>query len=87
MTARERFIHFVVQFAPKGGQDPLVEEALGIDPRLLAASSVNEDGDTEIAALERPMEAAWEFVQHRLYGATRPYWYPRIVTPETRLIR
>jgi len=87
MTGRERFVHFVVLFAPKGGQDPLVEEALGMGPIFLTEATVDSDGDLERPVVERPMDAAWEFVQHRLHGATRPYWYPAIIAPETKLIR
>lgn len=86
MTPRERFVHFVAVFAKEGGQDLLVQEALELDPKALAKEPMDEEGNLEPAPLERPMEAAWEFVQHRKNGSY-PFWYPRIVPPTTRLIR
>lgn len=86
MTARERFIHFVCLFAPQGGQDFLVEEALGLDPKVLSQEHMDAEGNLEPSVLERPMEAAWEFVQHRQKGSY-PFWYPRILPPGSKLIR
>lgn len=87
MTPRERFVHFVATFAAPDSRDELVEEALRIDVRILTAYHPTGDGDLEPPVIERPMDAAWEFVQHRRFGATRPYWYPAIVAPESKLIR
>lgn len=87
MTPRERFVHFVATFASPDSRADLIEEALRLDPAILDTSHTDEDGDLLPAALTRPMESAWEFVQHRSLGGSRPHWYPAIVTPEARLIR
>jgi len=87
MTPRERFVHFVATFASHDSRADLIEEALRLDLALLSTPHTDDDGDELAPALDQPMEAAWEFVQHRSLGGSRPYWYPAIVTPETRLIR
>lgn len=85
MTPRERFIHFVVLFAPNDQREPLVEEALGLPLVVLQTEHIDDQGDHGAPVLERPMDAAWEFVRYRRYGAPRPYWFPRILPP-TRTI-
>ena len=87
MTPRERFVHFVATFASPDARADLIEEAIRLDPAILTTSHTDEDGDQHAPALDRPMESAWEFVQHRSMGGSRPYWYPAIVRPDARLTR
>lgn len=87
MTPRERFVQFVALFAPTELRSNLLEEAFRLDPKMLTAERVDEGGDVVVPALERPMEAAFEFVQYRRFGAPRPDWFPRLEAPTPKLIR
>lgn len=86
MTPRERFVHFVSVFAQDTLREGLLEEAIQLSPALLEAEHWDEQGDREAPVLERPMDAAWEFVQYRRYGAPRPYWFPRILAPTKQIL-
>ena len=86
MSPRERFVHFVALFAPLPQRDALIEEALNLDFEVLALERVDDQGDRIIPVTERPMDAAWEFVQYQRYGNQRPAWYPRVLPPTTQIL-
>ncbi len=82
MTPRERFVHFVGVFAPEVHRMALLEEAVRMDPRILEAEGIDDQGDQIPPVIQRPMDAAWEFVEYRRYGVPRPLWFPRIINPD-----
>ena len=82
MTPRERFVHFVGLFSPDAQRLGIVEEAYRLPPTLLDEEHVDEQGDLVLPVTHRPMDAAWEFVQYRRYGAPRPIWLPRVMAPD-----
>lgn len=86
MPPRERFVHFVALFAPTSLRQPLLEEVMRMDPKILTEGHVDESGDYVPPPIDYPMDAAWEFVRYRMYGATRPAWFPRLVPPSTQIL-
>lgn len=82
MMPRERFVHFVSVFSPDAQRLGFVEEAYRLPLWLLEAEYTDDQGDFVSPVLYRPMEAAWEFVQYRRFGAPRPIWLPRVLSPE-----
>lgn len=87
MTPRERFVHFVALFAPPEIREGVIEEAVRLPLHVLSSEHIDESGDLVVPALERPMDAAWEYVQYRKYSVPRPAWLPRLETVTPKLIR
>lgn len=81
MTPRERFVHFVAVFSTDDLRLTIIDEVMRLDPSLLEQEGLDEQGDRIPPALERPMEAAHEYVRYRTNGSPRPDWYPRILDP------
>lgn len=86
MPPRERFVHFVVLFAPTNLRLSLIEEVMAMPLRILTEGHIDENGDYVPPPVDAPMDAAWGFVRYRMYGASRPAWLPRLVPPSTQIL-
>ncbi len=82
MTPRERFVHFVTLFVNtaagfEASRFQIIEDAMNLSEAVLSASHTDEAGVITGAAVSRPMEAAWEFVDWQMqsyspHGPTSP---------------
>jgi hypothetical protein len=74
MHARERFVFFVYVFAPDPMRRGLAEAAATLPAHLLTTEHIDAQGDLVPPVLDRPMDAALEYVRHRCEGAPPPVW-------------